>query len=523
MQNPSARQRYGGLLCLGLLLLAWLQTAWLSDDAGITLRAVLNFLNGYGPNFNVDERVQVYTHPLWFLLLSAAIGLSGEIYFTVLAISLACLLFAVSLLFASLGSTGSTQRIIALTLLLLSSRAFVDFSSSGLENPMTHLLLALVIWALYRGEGTVTSKLLVMLLAAALLLLNRQDTVLLVAPLIAWRFLSDSAKQRWVPVATIAAMPVLAWFSFSLIYYGQLVPNTAYAKLAAGIDSAELLLQGAYYVSDSFYRDPATLSILALAALVGLRLGSGDDRALLAGVLLYLLYTVWIGGDFMSGRFFSAPLLVAAFVLALRLPTPLLLALPFIAVLPSLVMPKSHLLGGPDYRGLDMNARGIADERGFYFPNTGLISSWPPRISVGLANLDWEYRQLKGAKRFYTLGLAGLQQGPEIHVYDPLGLADPLLSRLPQGFGDAWRPGHYQRREPLGLMESLQSGQNLLQNSGLAAFYDDLRLVTRGPLWSAQRWAAIVRLHRNHHQTDRLFADLSQADFVPERPFHSRD
>ncbi len=46
------------------------RTAWVSDDALITARVMENFVHGYGPVFNVDERVQVYTHPLWFLLLS---------------------------------------------------------------------------------------------------------------------------------------------------------------------------------------------------------------------------------------------------------------------------------------------------------------------------------------------------------------------------------------------------------------------------------------------------------------------
>ena len=35
--------------------------SWISDDALITMRHVLNFINGYGPVFNVGERVQAYT------------------------------------------------------------------------------------------------------------------------------------------------------------------------------------------------------------------------------------------------------------------------------------------------------------------------------------------------------------------------------------------------------------------------------------------------------------------------------
>src|SRR5262245_21524173 len=43
--------------------------AWVSEDAFITFRYVANVLAGHGPVFNVGERVQGYTHPLWFILL----------------------------------------------------------------------------------------------------------------------------------------------------------------------------------------------------------------------------------------------------------------------------------------------------------------------------------------------------------------------------------------------------------------------------------------------------------------------
>ena len=58
---------------LTLTFLAMLiRTAWLSDDALITLRSVLNVTHGFGLRFNIDERVQTYTHPRWLAILTAA-------------------------------------------------------------------------------------------------------------------------------------------------------------------------------------------------------------------------------------------------------------------------------------------------------------------------------------------------------------------------------------------------------------------------------------------------------------------
>ncbi len=46
-----------------------LANAWLGDDGHITYRVVDNFVRGYGLTLNPPERVQVYTHPLWMLVL----------------------------------------------------------------------------------------------------------------------------------------------------------------------------------------------------------------------------------------------------------------------------------------------------------------------------------------------------------------------------------------------------------------------------------------------------------------------
>ena len=65
-----------------------LWSAWVCDDAYITLRTVHNFVSGEGLRWNVAERVQSYTHPLWMFVLSAVYALTGEPYFTTIFTSL---------------------------------------------------------------------------------------------------------------------------------------------------------------------------------------------------------------------------------------------------------------------------------------------------------------------------------------------------------------------------------------------------------------------------------------------------
>ena len=60
---------------IGVLLFVYIAliTAWVSDDAMISFRQILNFISGDGIVFNFGERVQAFTHPLWFFLLSGFI------------------------------------------------------------------------------------------------------------------------------------------------------------------------------------------------------------------------------------------------------------------------------------------------------------------------------------------------------------------------------------------------------------------------------------------------------------------
>jgi len=57
------------VFALAFFFFVMVKNAWLSDDAYITLRTVYNFIHGYGLTWNVGERVQTYTHPLWMFLL----------------------------------------------------------------------------------------------------------------------------------------------------------------------------------------------------------------------------------------------------------------------------------------------------------------------------------------------------------------------------------------------------------------------------------------------------------------------
>jgi arabinofuranosyltransferase len=536
-------------LC-GLLLL--LSTAWMSDDAYITLRTIDNFWHGYGLRWNVMERVQVYTHPLWLLLVGALYGATREPYFTTLGVSMACAI-ATAIIGARLIARDAAGALIALVL-LVNSKAFVDYSTSGLENPLTHLLLALFLWRYFdlsdeRAMGqrpsrpSHLSRLSWLAGLAGLCAVNRLDTVLLTGPLLL-RALWTARSLRAAGSVLIGGLPVLAWLAFALFYYGFAFPNTAYAKLSHGIARSELIPQGFYYLYDSLVADPITLVVIATAVVWSLRTRDRDLWAIASALLASLLYTINVGGDFMSGRFVSAPFVVAALTVcriasssaassvaaserhdgtprrarvigSKRVAATMAAAI----IVPLVAASRPHspwrIWERPTelYRWSATVSEGVVDERVYYYPDTGLI----PVLARGRsddAQLSQLGRRLGMVQphvwSYKSVGMAGFYAGPGVHIIDLYALTDPLLARQPTSFPETWRPGHFERVMPAGYQATVEhclsltfshaavivpetacitspSYRNAIADPRVAALYDRLALLTQAPLFDRRR------------------------------------
>lgn len=535
-----ALRRHKFIVALAVLVFAvvMFRSAWLSDDAYITFRTVDNWVNGYGLTWNTVERVQAYTHPLWLFLVATVYALTGEIFYTSLFLSMLVSLAAI-LVFALNIVNSPGAAALGITILTC-SKAFVDYTTSGLENPLTYLLLALFLWLYlsHRQPGFSLQALFWLALIAVLATLNRMDTLLFFLPPLgyAWLFLIPqrtgnltSRFRAQPPLGTLYALrsmvivagfiPFILWECFSLFYYGFLFPNTAYAKLNTGISQATLLNVGLHYLSNSLRSDPLTLPIIMAGVVTSLIAKEPRRITLALGVILYLIYVVKIGGDFMSGRFLAAPLLVAAALLVLniqhstfhvqRLRLPVWGLMLGIILLLGLLSPRSPLLSDAMYgqnREEIRDRYGIEDERAYYYQASGLLRAlqnpgltWPDHAWVAKgqdARQAGPTVEIRGA-----IGYFGFFAGPQVYVVDKMALADPLLARLPAELSPDWRIGHFTRHIPPGYIETLQSGRNQLTPPDLAAYYDKLAWVVRGPLFDRNRLVEIWKLNTGQYDS----------------------
>ncbi len=229
----------------------------------------------------------------------------------------------------------------------------------------------------------------------------------------------------------------------------------------------------------------------------------------MAGVVLTVLYLFRIGGDFMMGRFLTAPFVMSVAILA-RAPWPrerragAITAAALVVI--GLAAPwEPAALSGYGYARLDnlLHGRwaatprdngssitrfGITDERRYYYESTGLLKSRPGHPRPDHPNAEDGRALRAGSTRVVVregIGFVGYFAGPAVHIVDPYALSDPLLSRLPAIPGS--RTGHYRRDIPAGYVESLESHTNQIADPDLSAFYERLRVAVAGPLWSRSR------------------------------------
>ena len=546
------------------LIAVVLRLAWISDDAYITLRTVENWVAGHGPVWNVGERVQTYTHPLWMLLLSLLRWLTGEHYYSTIFLGAACSIASAAILVRLAGNAASATAILAI---LIWSRAFGDFSTSGLETPLVFLLAALLATIapssldprnqfiqaelLATTESATSSalrRLLFVSLLAGLAATTRMDMVVLFAPAV---LACARGLPRMQAIARIVVgfAPFAAWSLFATIYYGTPFPITAYAKaISVGVDPTDLLRQGLHYLLYVITTDPLTMVVIAAGIVLGLTQRDLRCRSLALGALCYCGYVLKVGGDFMSGRFFAPPFLLSLGILARILAdaTPRVALLvtggatgmafvPFLVVSISAMVPgvpadalgfvptvPAILRSPADDQPPTAAYKGIIDERCFYYWQLGLFAPPPPEgskkgktipVQGGLtAALRQQGRTKPAIVAHGQVGRYAFEAGELVHFVDPW-LCDPLLMRLPVWDRKGWRIGHFIRRMPAGYMESLAAGTNRIVHPGLRRFYEALHTVITEPVFAQQRLETLWQLLRGDFAGDlATYVDGDQDD-----------
>ncbi len=282
---------------------------FLCDDAYISFRYVRNWLAGDGLVFNPGERVEGYTNFLWVVELAAIwklLGVGPELSSIVLSGLYTAGTIAVLAGFALSSRVSESRRVVLVLALLfwVTNRSAAVWTTGGLETRQFTFFVLLGAYA-FRCYPKGPRWLLIGSTALALAEYTRPEALMLWGMCAGWYGLDALFRRRWrwshvaCAVAPFALL-VAAHFGFRYLYYGELLPNTYYAKqvgpwpeLGLSYLSVAALEYGSYVVFP-----------LALVGTIWRLWRCRDATHLLMWMLIipHLAYLAYLGGDLFEFR-----------------------------------------------------------------------------------------------------------------------------------------------------------------------------------------------------------------------------
>jgi arabinofuranosyltransferase len=426
-----------------LTALAWLGR-FVQDDAFISFRYARHLVEGRGLVWNPGEYVEGYTNFLWTLWMALPLALGWDpVRFSQIT---GMVLFAGSLLAThrlarALGFSAATAWLAVV--LLGTNYSFSRYATGGLETQLQALLwvgpAALVAAGLGRVRFGLT-RALVVSVAAAAAMMTRLDSILFAALVVGVGAASVAtqrapATERARGLAILiapAALLVGAWLVWKQSYYGGVLPNTYWAKLA----SSRVTLRGAYYVGIflvGYLLLPLALIYVARLGRLWKRIGGVPWLLLNGPLVLWLLYVVAVGGDFMEFRFLVPAMPVGFLALAWTIcesgPGRRGRAAWIACVLAGSLLHALSFDASPLKRGLES----IGELHGHV---AGGTANW---VEVGRA-LGRRFREQDGV--LIAVAAAGaIPYHSRLQAVDMLGLNDPRVAREGAFLSD--RAGHH--------------------------------------------------------------------------------
>jgi arabinofuranosyltransferase len=427
-------------------VLLCLRDAWIADDAFITLRSARNLAEHFEPNFNLGIRVQAFTSEAWHAVLAVVYWVIPHGYLVLLGASLAAATATTALLLCRVVPRDrGVAPIFLLGALLLSSRSYVDYSTSGMENALLHLLVVVLylFWDRPNDPNVAASSRTWsrnILLTSIALVMTRLDHAPLALPF-AWAAVVSLWPhfKRW-PLCRrllLYGSPFLLWKVFSIFYYGSLLPNSALSKLSHGQPIGEMLAQGIGYLYSSLFLDPVLVITILVAVVVGWFSPRGRSRPLAIAIVLQVATCIWVGGDFMGGRFLTASFVLAAIVIAREVSlthSPALGQLVAVVAVVGLSLLGTRPVWTTSLEGSrkSFDARGVVDEASAWSVQTGLWNVGRD-LFMPVGHRRESAARFQGPGPYFgeTLGIEAFYGDERARVFDGVALVDPLLSRMP--------------------------------------------------------------------------------------------
>lgn len=389
------------LVPLAGLLLALSLMPYQVDDAYITYRYAWNFASGDGMAYNPGQPpTEGFSSPMWMLLLSlgACFLPMAALPYWGMILGLVAYIVLLGLFWYCSRKESPWLRILILSILTFWP-GFVFYAATGMEM----LLFSLCVLAVHAaamdllkpGPGMTAAFLAAWIRPEAPWL----PLVILCSFLPFAALRGNLFSRRVIKIGLGMLMGGLSLLVLRLLVFGQVLPNTYYAKIPD-------YSQGLVYLKDfAFSFGGFSLIVLALG---GAWLGGQRHRSFLIAGLLWMLAPVLEGGDWMPHHRFFLPAVLF-----------LLLAVPGLARSPGKALLR---LGGS--LALLLLAVMIWQDRQMIVNARNSFDSLTVRER---AIAEWARNGAVASIAAVDIGVMGYYSQAEIT--DVVGLTDPLVSR----------------------------------------------------------------------------------------------
>jgi tetratricopeptide (TPR) repeat protein len=303
------KKEYRALVVVLIIFIYFsLQLSVVQDDSYITFRYIQNFLDGKGFVFNPGERVEGYTNFLWMIILTPFAYLGVDIvnlsrYLGVLSACIA--IFFVFKMSRFIFKENEWYMALLPCLLLASNSSFAYWSTSGMESAFFVMMVSIAGYFHLTREKW-------MLVPAVLSTLIRPEGFLVFGIfLVHGYFFRNKDLRRSAFLLLFFLLMLAPYLIFKLIYYGDLIPNTFYAKTGF---SLEYLKRGLYYFW-FFLKHYGLFGLLYVLPLYSYKTMEGKQKFIFLMVYIYTLYIVLVGGDVLLAHRFFLPVLPFFYIL----------------------------------------------------------------------------------------------------------------------------------------------------------------------------------------------------------------
>ena len=491
--------------------------AWQSDDAYHAYIMAKNLVLGNGFVYNVGERASATSCPLFTLIIAAGYFVIRKMFLVSLLI---CIIFSTLAYRILVKTFCKTKRQILLSFAtLVGSFCFISYTTSGLENSLLFFLAALFLKYYFDTDTYEAKRMFILAILISLIAMTRMDAVLMFVPMILYVFLIKRDKVSFIKAVGIGfagLLPFIGWELFSTFYFGFPVPNTAFVKLGTQIPLKEYLYRGIQYTITSGIADILLLAVPFMVVIIVLMMRKAKYIYTITGMVLYACYLLYIGGDFMIGRHFTVMFFMSVCTymvienknfISLKKPEKVSRAYSMVVLIGLAYAMTTSVITSQFMFGNTFNSP-ISDERGNYFRYTSLFNNTISYLQTGeLCIRDaWNEAGIDDLREHDNMG-GLLRMVPGISIYynsdlylnDLYALGDPFLSKLPAVREENWRIGHMWRESPAGYGETVMYNTNMLVDENLSEYYEIIKLITRGDLFSPERLEAVFKINKGDY------------------------